>query len=57
MTDSLCCPGGAKAMSEQFRDELREVVKRHAGDLDADDLRSAAGDLEQTADNWEAMSL
>ena len=44
-------------MSEEFRDDLREVVKRHAGDLDADDLRSAAADLEQTADNWEGMAL
>lgn len=44
-------------MSEEFRDDLREVVKRHAGDLDADDLRAAATDLEQTADNWDGMVL
>lgn len=44
-------------MSEEFRDDLREVVKRHAGDLDADDLRAAAADLERTADNWEGMAI
>lgn len=41
----------------EFRDELRELVKRHSGDLDADDLREAAGDLETTAEAWEGITL
>lgn len=41
----------------EFREGLRELVKRHSGDLDAEDLREAAIDLEQTAEQWEAIPL
>lgn len=41
----------------EFREDLRELVKRHSGDLEAEDLRDAATDLEQTADQWEAIPL
>jgi len=41
----------------EFRDELLELVKRHSGSLDADDLRDAASALEQTADNWDGMEI
>jgi len=41
----------------EFRDELRELVKRHSGDLDAEDLRAAAADLDGTADAWESIQL
>lgn len=44
-------------MSEEFRDELEALVKRHASDLDGDDLRAAAVSLEQTAAAWEAIDL
>jgi len=41
----------------EFRDDLRELVKRHSGDLDAEDLREAATDLEATAEAWEGIQL
>lgn len=41
----------------EFRDELKQVVRRHAGDLDPDDLREAASDLETTAERWEEVPL
>jgi len=41
----------------EFRDDLRALVKRHSGDLDADDLREAAADLDATAKAWEGIKL
>lgn len=41
----------------EFRADLEELLKRHSGDLDADDLRGAAQALERQADKWEAISL
>lgn len=40
-------------MSEnpEFRDDVREVVKRH--NPDAEELRTLASDLETLADRWE----
>lgn len=43
------------AVSDEARDELFAVVKRHSDDLAPEDLRALASDLEQTADKWEAM--
>jgi len=37
----------------EFRDEIRVAVKRHAADLDAEDLRDLAADLHDQADRWE----
>lgn len=42
-------------MTEEFRDEVRAALKRHGQDLEADDLRELAGDLETEADRWEQM--
>jgi hypothetical protein len=39
----------------EFRDEVRDVVKRHAADLDAEDLRDLAADLQTEADRWEGL--
>ena len=45
-------------MSEtEFKDDLRQVVKKHSDDLDADDLRTAADELISTAEAWEAIQL
>jgi hypothetical protein len=44
-------------MSEEFRAAVEEVIMRHAAELDADDLRTLAGDIESIADKWEATSL
>lgn len=44
-------------MSEEFRDEVRAAVRRHADDLEADDLRSLADDLRDEADRWEGMLI
>jgi hypothetical protein len=41
----------------EFRDEINEALRRHAGDLDAEDLREVASDLHDTADKWEASML
>lgn len=38
--------------SEEFRDELREIVQRH--NPSADTLRDVAGDFETLADRYEA---
>lgn len=38
-------------MSEEFRDEIRSVIRRH--DPTADELRSLAGDLETLAERYE----
>lgn len=37
--------------SEDFREDVREVLKRH--ELDHEDLRDLADDLEMLADRWE----
>jgi hypothetical protein len=37
--------------SEEFRDDIREVIRRH--ELDPDDLRDLSGDLETLATRWE----
>jgi len=37
----------------EFRAEIRTAVKRHAADLDAEDLRELASDLQAQADRWE----
>ena len=42
-------------MSEEFRADIREVVKRHSADLDADDLRAAADTFEDIARRWEVL--
>lgn len=48
--------GGCSGVTDtEARDELRELVRRHAGSLDSEDLRALADDLEQTADKWEAL--
>ena len=39
------------------REEFRAVIRRHEADLDAEDLRDIAADLEETADNWEGIAL
>ena len=39
--------------NEDFRSDIREVFKRH--DLDHEDLRELAADLETLADEWETM--
>jgi len=41
----------------EFRDDLRELVKRHSGELEPEDLRAAAADLDATADAWEGIQL
>lgn len=42
-------------MTEEFRSDLRDVVRRHAGDLDGDDLMVAADDLAELAERWEVV--
>ncbi|AGC34588.1 hypothetical protein HSTV1_43 [Haloarcula sinaiiensis tailed virus 1] len=37
---------------EEFRDELRAVVRRH--DPDPDELRAVADSLEELAEKWDA---
>lgn len=44
-------------MTEEFRDEIRASIRRHGQDLDADDLRDLAGDLEKTAENWDGVEV
>lgn len=39
------------------RDEIRTVIQRHAADLDAQDLREIAADLETTADKWGGIDV
>jgi hypothetical protein len=43
--------------NEEFRDELNRVLRRYAGDLEPDDLRQLAADLDERADKVEAMEL
>ena len=42
---------------EEFRDAVRSAIRRFEQDLEADDLRSLAKDLEKTADNWESVEV
>lgn len=42
---------------EEVREEIRRAIRRHEDDLDSDDLREIASDLESTADRWEALEL
>lgn len=42
---------------EEAKQEIQQVLRRHAGDLDPDDLREIAGGLEQIADRWEKTEL
>ena len=39
------------------RDEIRTVIERHAAELDADDLREIATDIESTADKWGGIDV
>ncbi|WP_161612644.1 hypothetical protein [Halorubrum tebenquichense] len=39
------------------RDEIRTVIQRHAAELDAEDLREIAGDIESTADKWGGIDV
>lgn len=41
----------------EARDAFEAALRQHAQDLDADDLRAIAQDLERTADKWEASAL
>lgn len=43
--------------TSEAREELKQVIRRHEADLDADDLRKIASDLESTAERWEAIQL
>jgi len=45
------------ASDTSAREEFRAVLRRHEAELDADDLRDIAADLEKTADNWEGIAL
>ena len=38
--------------SEDFRSDIREVLKRH--ELDSDDLRDLSEDLDRLASKWDA---
>lgn len=39
------------------RSEIEEAIKRHSTELDAEDLRDIAADIEAIADRWEGVSL
>lgn len=39
----------------EAQEELDALVRRHAGTLDAEDLRDLGDRLEEWADKWEAM--
>lgn len=43
--------------SEEFREDVRAAIRRHGADLDADELRSVADDLMETADDWEGIHV
>lgn len=53
---STAALSGVMTMTEQFRADVRDVLKRHSADLDADDLRALADDLEATAAEWEGVA-
>jgi hypothetical protein len=38
-------------------DEVRTVIQRHAAELNAEDLREIATDLESTADKWGGIDV
>ncbi len=42
-------------MTEEFREDIRAALRKHGQDLEPDDLREVAADLEDEADRWEAM--
>lgn len=42
---------------EEFREGVRALLRQHGQDLDADDLRAVATDLETTADKWEGIDV
>ena len=45
-------------MSEtDARDEIRTVIERHAAELNAEDLRDIASDLESTAEKWGGIDV
>ncbi len=39
------------------REEIAEVIRRHSSDLDAEDLRDIAENIEQTAQMWEGVDV
>lgn len=41
------------SVSQEARDEMTNVVQRHADELSPDDLRAIASKLETIADKWE----
>lgn len=41
----------------EARAAIEEVIKRHSADLNAEDLRGIAADLEGIADKWDGVSL
>lgn len=43
--------------AEEFREDIRKAIRRHGADLDAEDLRNVATDLESTADNWDGVEV
>lgn len=42
---------------EPFREAVRQAIRRHESDLDPDDLRAVAADLETTAERWEGVAV
>lgn len=45
-------------MSEtDFREDVRAAIRKHGQDLDGDDLRELARDLEDTADRWDSLEV
>ena len=36
---------------------MRMVIQRHAAELDAEDLREIAADIESTADKWGGIDV
>ena len=40
---------------DEAREDLNEVLRKHSGALDAEDLRALSGELDATADKWEAL--
>jgi hypothetical protein len=43
--------------SEEFADDLTDTVRRHAGEIDADDLMRAADELARIAERWESTEV
>lgn len=40
-----------------FRDDFRDLIRKHGQDLDGDDLRELADDLKTLADEWDSMEV